>query len=126
MCFVFSLKDISSGFRKILPFRENPFIKHPLENPLPKKSSPRNFPPGIFPPISLSFFTISSLNTSSINIRGVGDECTCNPPLMKNFDMTRTAQCSHLRKTSNNQHKLTMYSDRFPTRNLSFVNIEYY
>ena len=125
MCFVFSLKDISSGFRKIhpgkIPTHQTPAGKCP-----PPKSSPRKFPPGIFPPLSLSFFTTSSLNTSSINIRGVGKECSCNPPLMKNFDMPRKAQCFHLRKISNNQHKLTMYSDRFPSWNLSFVNIQYY
>ena len=41
-----------------------------------------------------------------------GGECTCTSSL---DDMSRTAQCSHLRKNSNNQRKLTMSSDRFPS-----------
>ena len=34
---------------------------------------------------------------------------------MKNFDMSRIAQCSHLRKNSNNQRKLTIPGNRFPS-----------
>ena len=41
----------------------------------------------------------------------MGGECTCTS--------------SHLRKNSNNQRKLTMPSDRFPSPSLSFVNIVY-
>ena len=41
----------------------------------------------------------------------MGGECTCT--------------YSHLRKNTNNQCKLTMSSDRFPSRNLSLANIEY-
>ena len=45
---------------------------------------------------------------------------------MKNFDKPRMAQCSHLRKNTNNQCKLTVSSDSLPSWNLSFINTENY
>ena len=105
--------------RKIATHQTPPWKNHPPEN-----SHPENFHQEYSHPFYyLSFFTMSSFNTSSIN--GRGGNVHVHPPRMKNFDMSRTAQCSHLRKNSNNQRKLTMSSDRFPSWNLSFVNIEY-
>ena len=72
-----------------IPTHQTPPSKIPPENFYLKYSHPFH---------QLPFFTFSSLNTSSIN----GGDVYVNPPKMNIFDMSRTAQCSHLRKTSNN------------------------
>ena len=54
-------------------------------------------------------------NPESQGPGGGGENVHANSPNMKDFDMPGTAQCSQWRRNSNNQHKLTMYSDVFPS-----------
>ena len=110
ICFLMSnfrgvFRTLSNGSRKIPPG------KIPTHQTPPWKILPGK-----------SFLTISSINTSSI---AGWKNVHVHSPRMKNYDMSRTAQCSYLTKNSNNQRKLTMSSDRVPSWNLSFVNIEY-
>ena len=120
-----SYKICSEGSRKISPGKITTHQTPPWKIPPP----PRKFPPGIFPPISLSFFTLSSLNTSSIS--GGGEENVHKNSPRTNilrfwkFWYLQNSSMFHLRKNSNNQHIL-MSSNKFPSWNLSFVNIEYY
>ena len=62
----------------------------------PEKFPPRKLPPGIFAPISLIVF-LNSLFTKYF-VHKWGKDVHVNAPRMKNFEMSRMAQCSHLRK----------------------------
>ena len=62
----------------------------------PEKFPPRKLPPGIFAPISLILF-LNSFFTKYFVLKW-GEDVHVNPPRMKNFEMSRMAQCSHLRK----------------------------
>ena len=104
----------------------------------PGKFSPGKFPTIKLPPGKISptkiptqkmeyshpFHCLSSLFLHLILCPQMGKNVHVHPPRMKNFYMSRKAQCSCFRKNSNNQHKLTMSSNRFPSWNLSLVNIE--
>ena len=72
----------------------------PLEN-LPPENSHKiptwNIPP---PPISLTDFL--HFFFTEYFVHKWGGDVHVNPAKMKNVDMSRTAQCSHFRKNSNN------------------------
>ena len=114
------------GSRKILPGK-TPTRKIPTHQTTPWKISPRKILTQKIPTLNIPTHFINCLSSLFLHLilrPQMGRECTWHLPRIKNFDMSRTAQCSHLRKNSNNQRKLTMSSDRFPSWNLSFVNIE--
>ena len=116
MCFLFSLKNIPWGSRKILPGKI-PTWKIP----------PIKFPSGKFSTGKLIVFLHYFFTQHFVHKwgKGGGGNVHANSPNTKNFDMPGTAQCSQWRRNSNNQHKLTVYSDGFPSWDLSLVNIKH-
>ena len=82
-----------------------PPIQLPLDNS-PRKIPNHKIRSGLCPPI-LSivflhyFFTWYFVHKWAENVH-------VHLPRMNNFDMSRTAQCSHFRKNSNNQRKLNV------------------
>ena len=106
------------------PPGKTPTRKIPTHQTPPGKFSPEKFPPGIFPPFSLIVFLHYFFTWYFVH--KWGENVHVYPPRMKIFICPERLSVPTWEKNSNNQRKLTMSSDRFPSWNLSFVNIEYY
>ena len=124
ICVRLLLKTCSWKWEKLRFVRSfNLTLKNQVRGKFPPgKFPPIKLPPGIFPPILLSFFTIFSLNASSINGRRIYIYIL---PGWKILICPERLNFPTWEKIAIIKRKLTMSCDRFPSWNLSLVNIEY-